>query len=397
MSQQQKSPHEGWIVAFFTCFIIGGLAFIIWTVFQVQLKTLLSWIRIGEMYINTLIHGNDYIITHPELGPYPVKTWRQWLLDAVPVNTTVEEIKTATMVTVIPVRIVFVVLLGLMGLWAILYGPGTHYRRKMGLEGLMNEQAKSFPAIVPFLKFDPRQLPFRAPGQPVPAQLPLFSEALSPEEWLAYNEIEMTAGKIDVNTAWQALGKQLGRRWKGPLALPLHAQGLYAVCALKHARKRKDCETLLNAMAKSWSADKGFHLPMKIKAQIRSVLKDPKLGGALQKFADQHAYETTALLRCLSRARQEGGVLAPAEFLWLRGHDRTLWYPLNNLGRKSYHAEAAGAMVHYTNELIAGQKIPTPRFEEVIRGIETYMKSGSARPVPELDKSAGKVKYWKKK
>jgi len=260
---------------------------------------------------------------------------------------------------------------------------------------LMQEQAKSFPTIAPFLKFDPRKLPFRAPGQPVPSQLPMFSEALSPEEWISYHQVGYSGGRIDAGRAYQALALQLGKRWQGPAKLPLHMQGLYAAFALKHVRKRKQSDDLLNAMSLCWSADGGFRPSGKLASEIRKIVKDPKVGGAIQKYADQHAYETTAMLRCLQRAREEGGVLAPAQFVWLRGHDRTLWYPLNNLGRKSYHAEAAGALVHYTNEMIAGQRIPTPRFEEVIKGFEAYMKIG-ARSIPELDKKAGGTNYWKK-
>lgn len=388
------------LLLFFSCFILGGLGWIIWTVFHVQLKTALYWIRYAELYAGMFLRGDEFAVEHPFLrqaGAQTIGIWRQWMPKMHPTELDLTAIKVLSTVAVVPIRFVFAGLLGLLALWAIFFGPNTHYKRKMGLESLMQEQAKSFPAIRPFLKFDPRNLPFRAPGAPVPAQLPLFSEALSPEEWLAYNEVGMVGGQIDMNRAWQALAKQLGRRWQGPLALPLHAQALYAVFALKHARKRKDSERILNELSNAWSADKGLRLPLKVKAEVRKVIKDPKIGGALQKYADQHAYETTALLRCLSRARQEGGVLAPAEFLWLRGHDRNLWYPLNNLGRKSYHAEASGALVHYTNELIAGQKIPTPRFEEVIRGIEAYMKSGAARQIPELDKKAGGIKYWKKK
>ncbi len=366
-------------------------------IFQVQLKTLLNIIRTGELYLGGLLRGDNHQVFIPGDKMHTIGPWRKGLPDFTPAQTSNEVIRAATYVAVLPIKMIFVIILGLLSLWAIFFGPGTHYKRKMNLEGLMGEQARSFPSIYPFLKFDPRKLPFRAPGQPVPSQLPIFAEALSPEEWLAYNEIRMNAGQIDINRAWQALGQQLGKRWQGPQALPLHAQALFAVFALKHARKRKDAERLGNALSMAWSADKGFQLPSKVKSEVRSIIKDPKIGGALQKYADQHAYETTAMLRALYRARQEGGVLAPAEFLWLRGHDRTLWYPLNNLGRKSYHAEASGAMVHYTNELIAGQKIPTPRFEEVIRGIEAYMKSGQARPIPELDKKAGGAKNWKKK
>jgi intracellular multiplication protein IcmP len=280
-------------------------------------------------------------------------------------------------------------IMALMALIATMYGPGTHFRRRMNLEALMAEQAKSFPYIQPFLKFDPRKLPFRAPGQPVPAQLPPFSEALAPEEWLAFHEIKLNGGLIDRNKSYQALAVQLGNRWQGPDKLPLHAQGLYAVFALKHVRKRKEAEQMLAQMALCWSYDKGFRPSGKLKSQIKSTIRNPKVGGALLKYADQHAWETTAMARCLTRAREEGGVIAPAEFLWLRGQDRTLWYPLNNLGRKSYCVEAVGALVHYTNELIAGQKIPMPRFDEVISGFEKYMKSGAARAIPEKSGKGG--------
>lgn len=382
-------------MAFLVVFVTGMVIFGIWYVFHDELKNLARYIRIGELWVVARIYGENY--TLPTLiDNQPVSdTVRQWqnYLPKIPVeNIDMDVAQRTTVLAVYPLRIVFLVIMGIMMVAIIFRGPGTQYRRRMGLEALMLEQAKVFPAIRPFLKFDPRKLPYRPPGAPVPSQLPMFSEALSPEEWLAYHEIAFHNGQLDYNRCYHALAEQLGRRWQGPKKLPLYAQGLYAVCALKMTRKRKESVELLNALADSWSGTKGFSASPKLRAKIAAVIKDPKLGGALQKFADQHAYETTAILRCMQRAREEGGVLAPAEFLWLRGIDRNLWYPLNNLGRKSYCAEAAGAMVHYTNELLAGQKIPTPRFDESIKGLEAYMKGPSARAIPELDRSAGKRK-----
>jgi len=376
---------------FLVCFIVGGLAWVIWYFFQVQLTWFVKQVRLIELGLIRILFGGGTAIFDPEIGRYQeAEQWYQWLKQTHPINISIEHIKTSTLIAVLPLKLIFLAIMGVMTVFIIFRGPGTQYRRRMNLEQLMMEQAKSFPAIAPFISFDPRKLPSRAPGQPVPEQLPLFSEALSPEEWLAYNQIRWANGQLDYNAAWRALEKQLGRRWTGPDNLPLHAQGIYAACALKLVRKRKDCEALLNMLAESWDGQKGFRPSAKLKAKIKAVIKNPKFGGALQKFADQHAFEATAMLRCLQRAREEGGVLAPAEFLWLRGHDRNLWYPLNNLGRKSYCAEASGALVHFTNELIAGQKIPTPRFEEVIRGLEAYMKGPSARPIPELARKGAK-------
>lgn len=390
MSQGQKSPHEDFIMFFTVLFIIFGLGWCIWHFFQEELTWFVKWVRVGELHIVSLVFGENKKVFDPDNLVQNVTVWRKWLPTLPVGKIDVDTIEESTYVAVIPLKPLFMALMALMAFVAMIYGPGTHYRRRMNLEALMIEQAKVFTAIQPFLKFDPRKLPFRAPGQPVPSQLSMFSEALAPEEWLAYHEVKVVTGNLDRNKAYQALSLQLGNRWQGPEKLPLHAQGLFAVFALKHVRKRKDSENMLAALALSWSHDKGFRPSGKLKSQIKSTIRNPKVGGALLKYADMHAYETTAMARCLQRAREEGGVIAPAEFLWLRGQDRTLWYPLNNLGRKSYCVEAVGALVHYTNELIAGQKIPMPRFDEVIAGFEKYMKSGAARAIPELDKKGGK-------
>jgi intracellular multiplication protein IcmP len=366
--------------------LLGGISWMVWHFFHAQLTHVLRWIRVAEMWAGSLIVSNDYTLAIPEMGSQSFKVWREWLPKADVANLGIPEIKVMSYLAVTPLKPVFAVVLALMALWVVLSGPGTQYRRRMNLEMLIKEQAKAFPVIAPFIKFNPRTMPHRAPGDPVPSKLPLFAEALSPEEWVAFHEIPYQGHRLDLNRTWQALALQLGKRWQGPSKLTPAAQALYAVFALKQARKRKESEELLNQLALCWTPERGLRLPLKIKSQIVKVIRDPKLGVALQKYADQHAYETTALLRCLHRAREEGGVLAPASFLWLRGQDRALWYPLNNLGRRSYHAEAVGALVHYTNEMIAGQKIPTPRFEDVVRGIETFLKGPGAKPIPPLNK-----------
>lgn len=365
-------------------FVLFGMGWVIWKTYHLELTSLLRWIRLGEIWIASIWVDKDYGVNYE--GSFQLmKSWRDWLPKARAQDITVKDLSVMTVVALQPLRMVFSALLMAMALWIVFKGPNTQYRRQMGLERLMEEQAKMFPVISPFLKFNPNKVKPRAPGDPVPKRLPPFAEALTPEEWVAYHQIPFKGGRVDRNRTWQALGLQLGQRWRGPLKLPLHAQGLYAVFALKAVRRRKDSERILGELAKSWSADKGFNPPAKLKSEIRSVIKDPKIGGKMLHFTDKHAYETTAMLRALNRARTEGGVLAPAEFLWLRGHDRNLWYPLNNLGRRAYHPEAAGAMTHYVNEIVADQKIPTPRFDDVIKVIEKWLTGPFAKAVPPLE------------
>lgn len=366
-------------------FLVGGISWAIWTVFHAELTSALRWIRVGEMHLASLFVEDSYRVNYRG-SQNTLGQWKNYLPDARVEDITYDHIKVMTYLTMRPLRLFFVVLLGLMSLWCLLYGPGSSFKRRMGLSDLMKEQAKMFPVISPFVNFDPGKMKHRAPGDPVPATLPVFAEALTPEEWVAYHQIPYVNGKLDAGKAYQALGRQLGPRWRGPLEMPIHAQALYAAFALKHVRKRTDCDDLLNEMAKAWSPEKGFRPSSKLKNRIRKTIKDPKIGGKLSKHVNKHAYQTTALLKALQMARSEGGVLAPATFVWLRGHDRNLWYPLNNLGRQAFHAEAAGALTHFVHENIAGQRIPAPRFEDVVKNIEDWLSGPSSRPIPKLEK-----------
>ena len=88
------------------------------------------------------------------------------------------------------------------------------------------------------------------------------------------------------------------------------------------------------------------------------------------------------MLGVLRWARAQGGVLAPAQFLWLRAEDRALWYPLNNLGRRAFHSEGAGAMAHFMAEEAAKKPLPIPRVDTAIVTLNTYLHDPEKRPIP---------------
>jgi len=391
---EKKGPHDIEVMTFLVVFVFGGFAYIFWYFFHEQVTEVLRWIRLGEMWIGSLIFGDDFVVQTSAFGPQSLGVWKAWLPSADIKAIGISEILVTTEVAIAPLKTIFCVGMFLMGLAVAFIEPGKKFQRKMNLQALMEEQAKAFPPLHPFVEFNPLKANHRILGKPVPEKLPLFAEALAPEEWVAYNQIKYEGKRLDRKKAQSSFAKQLGKRWRGPEYLPIYAQGLYAAFALKSRRKRKEAEELLNELAMSWSAKDGFKPSSKLKKQIAMVLKDPATGLDIKKFADKHAFETTALLRCLARAREEGGVMAPASFLWLRGVDRNLWYPLNNLGRKAFHPEAAGAMIHYIYELVSGQKIPAPQVDDAVKGLEDMLKEVDARPIPPLERavdSKGKV------
>lgn len=296
------------------------------------------------------------------------------------------------------VKYVFMAIFGAGTLWCVLFGPRTHNRVRLGLEGLIHRQASNFPVIAPFVDFNPGTQPPRPPGSPVPAELPVFAEALGPEEWIAYNNIPIPDGKIDAEIAKKNFQKQLIGRWKGAMALPPYMQVLLAAFCLKAARKRNEGDAMLGRLAMCWTFKGGLNLSQDktLLKEARRILKDKKLSAETLAKCNQHAFITTAMLRALNTAREEGGVLAPAQFVWLRGYNRTLFYPLNNLGRQSFHLEALGAMAHYKAEKLTMRPIPVPKVDFAVETITEYMQSRKARPIPQLDYSSSKKRGIKK-
>lgn len=279
-------------------------------------------------------------------------------------------------------------------MWVAYYiafrSPFNKFKTTHTLETFIRDQAKMWPVIRPILDFNPAKSSARAQGHVMPDKIPLFAEAFSPEEWISWHRIPVVNGIPDREATRRAFLLQLGPKWQGFDNLPDYILCLFAAFALMGVQKRDESESFLNDLASSWNYKTGFKPTAEIIKKAKSILADPDVGGQALAVADLHAYRTTALLDVLRWARWMGGVLAPAYFLWLRGVDRPLWYALNNLGRRSFHTEGAGAMAHYMAEQNAKKALPIPRIDTAIVTLNQYMSSPTAQPIPprEGDKKA---------
>jgi len=397
MADNENSSHDnaiGWMILLV---IFAVIAYLMWTYLDTEIRNAIRWLRYGQMWLISHFVDPGFTVSY---NGEPVSWWQgfktaaQWNAE----ELTYDHLSYFNSLAMQPLKYFYVGLLGLGALWCMFFGTDRHYRQKLGLEGLIRRQASNFPVIAPFVKFNPANQPPRPPGSPVPAEMPPFAEALGPEEWIAYNNIPIPDGNLDQKAAFKAFKKQLGPRWKGAKALAPHKQILLAAFCLKAARKRSQSDEMMGRLAQCWTVEKGLKLSRdrSLLREARKVLADKSLSDVTLQRANRHAYETTALMGALATAREEGGVLAPAQFVWLRAYDRTLWYPLNNLGRESNHAEALGAMAHYRSEKRTQRPIPVPKMEEAVESIITYMKSKFARPIPQLDYSKSKKRGIKK-
>ncbi len=377
--------------------IFGVLVWLFWVYYNIEVRELVRWIRYSEMWLVSWFVGEDYQITF-EGGQYEFWPSYRAVEKYDKAELTYQHLALFGALAMQPLRVPFVILIALGGLWCMLLGPNTQHRKRMGIEELIEAQSSVFPVISPFKNFNPSTQPPRPPGSPVPAELPLFAEALGPEEWLAYNSIQIPDGKIDEESALRAFEEQLGRPWRGVKGLEDYKKVLLAAFCLKAARKRDQSDDFLGRIAKCWNMKGGLNLgkDSKLVREANSVLKNQDLAGKTLSQANRHAFETTAMIRALQYAREEGGVLAPAQFVWLRAHDRQLWYPLNNVGRQSFHMEALGAMSHFKAEKLTQRPIPVPKLEHALDSIQQYMSSTLARPIPQMDYSKSKKRGVKK-
>lgn len=285
-----------------------------------------------------------------------------------------------TQAALAPYKYVFAVLFVLMALWSVYNGPTSKLRRKLGLESLIAEHAKMFKFVTPFVKFNPLKLAARAVGAPVPKKLAPFSEALSPEEFAVFHNISVLENKpkkerfVDVKAAEEAFKQQLLGPWKGWQALPAPLQVLLASFAMRAARKRDESEAILQRLMLCWSFEDGMKIGKDsgLVGEARKFLKSKDAEATLN-LCQRHAYLATAMVRALQYAREEGGVCAPAQFLWLRGYNRALWYPLNNVGRQAFHMEALGAMSHFRAEKMVGRPIIKPMLSDAVRGLNEHL------------------------
>lgn len=395
--QASDTLHDNGIGWALMLIVFAVLLWVFWFFYAVEVREMVRWIRYSEAWVSSWFLSSDHQIFFKG-GNYSFHD----SLDAVPEyakeKLKYEHLALFNALAMQPLQIPIILLISAGGLWCMFLGPNTQHRTRMTLQDLIEVQSRMFPIVSPFVKFNPSTQPPRPPGAPVPAELPLFAEALGPEEWLAYNSIQIPDGQIDQDSAKKSFRAQLGKPWRGIKGLDDYKLILLATFCLKASRKREETDKMLGRLALCWSARDGLNLAKdkKLLKDAKKILGDKKLSGATLAQANRHAFETTAMLRALQFAREEGGVLAPAQFVWMRAHDRQLWYPLNNMGRQSFHMEALGAMSHFKAEKLTQRPIPVPKVEHAVQTIQDYMKSARARPIPQLDYSQSKKRGIKK-
>lgn len=170
-----------------------------------------------------------------------------------------------------------------------------------------------------------------------------------------FSKVEEAEFKVllDRTRTERAMGAQLGRPWQGPQAMAPHRRAIFAIFIAKGCRDSKKAQELVYQLAES-AGSGNLNL-----SGADNLWKKHYKNKLVEKICAGHAYEFTVLASLLQFAREDG-VLASADFLWVKPLDRRLWFVINNVGRQTPAAEVGGIFCHWYNELALKRPLSMP-------------------------------------
>jgi intracellular multiplication protein IcmP len=168
---------------------------------------------------------------------------------------------------------------------------------------------------------------------------------------------------LDKMRTERAFIAQLGRPWQGVEKMAAHRRAIFAIFAARVCRDSKGALELVYHLADS--AGDGRVDYTGVDTMLRKYGNDPNV----VKITKQHAYEFTIMASMLLAAREDG-VVASADFLWVKPMDRRLWYVINNVGRQTPAVEVGGIFCHWYNELALKRPLSSPMVEGAVIALE---------------------------
>ncbi len=258
----------------------------------------------------------------------------------------------------------------------LLFGhPALRFKHIHSMKTLYEQEKYNWPQVMPIEKIDL----VKEPIEKGPWAMSLTPMQFAKKYRLLYEEREVGAKpklgehreRINVgllrSEAHQVFALQLGGNWQGVDRLPMHTKALFAVFACRANRDQDNAKMILDTVARSASSGS---LDFSGVEEIVNKYKDTTL---VKKVIEGHGFVLTIMASMLDLARQDG-VLASADFLWLKIVDRPLWFMLNAVGRQTPPAEIAGAFAHWLAERKMGRRISVPMVEEAVKALELALK-----------------------
>jgi intracellular multiplication protein IcmP len=336
----------------------------LWIVVALMVGILILWYTEHEIITAIIFKLRLAEISVVQLFSNSLDATRAQILAMAPENANFEFIDKVSVAVGSVLAIPFAVILAVLAFLLYRSSINNRFRKIHSMKTLMEQEQNNWPQITPVSKLDLVNQHVHE-GAWAMAMTPmqfakkykLLTEERVPDSTGLSSRYKIIA-KVTESKATRAFTNQLGRPWRGIDKLPIHAQALFAIFAAKAEGDRENANKLLRQIAAS-AADTG-----KLNfTGVNVLLKKHKDTKLIKRVTSSHAYELTVMASMLELSRLDG-VLATAEFLWLKPVDRPLWYMLNNVGRRTAFTEVAGPMAHWLAEKVIGRKLIVPMVNE---------------------------------
>ena len=243
----------------------------------------------------------------------------------------------------------------------------TKYKTKYSMNTLAIAEKINWPQITPVLKQelvkqDIMKGPWSMSYTPMEFAKKLELITVTPIESIGSQKVPPKVELIKPK-AREVFVKQLGPLWTDIKDIPPYAKALFGIFAARINRNSGDADKMIRQLAISSGTPKMDY------TGTDELIKKYYNTKLVQKVLDKHAYYLTVMSSMLAVAREDG-VVASADFLWLKPIDRRLWYVLNTIGRQTPFTEISGVFAHWVAERTYGDKIKTPMVDTAVDALE---------------------------
>lgn len=236
-------------------------------------------------------------------------------------------------------------------------------KKVLDSDKLIAFQAQEWGAIGMSVNFDPSKIYDGA-----------WAPSMQPMEWINRNIISPETKLIDRELLRLKLQEQIGPDWSSYADQPEYIRVIMAALACYLVTDRDEGRGIFDDVGRSLM--KSGTIAPNIVKRADQIVANPKYGEPLNAVMRRHAYLSTGLLSLLKRAREESGVIASADFRWLKGSNRTLWYALNGLGRHTTWIESVAIRAHWEMETRHGRPINQPMLDQAIQAVyDAFMEA----------------------
>ncbi len=354
-----KDNHMGFLWILFAVFILGCA---IWYLFRAEIISGIFYFKRAEIWLISLF-TNQLDSVHA------------WILQADPNVVTIGQVGIVASAVGTYFRIPGALLL--LGLAVLVYVSDirSKFKSTYSMEKLVQTERVNWPQITPVVSLNLVEEDIDS-GKWAMALTPL--QFVKKHKLITLHQVESKLKykshslpqtmKLIENKANTVFASQLGKPWMGIDNLAIHTKALFAIFAARISYDIDDAKQLLQQIASSaMTGQLDF-------SGVDDLLSQYRDNGIVMKITQGHAYELTVMASMLHAAR-DAGVLASAEFLWLKPVDRMLWYMLNNVGRCTAFCEVAGPFAHWLAERAMGKQLRAPMIAEATCGLALALET----------------------